>query len=64
MESLSQTAIFGLYIPLILTLIWLYVKYSGNYREIGQFIDNVTSSVWDHVSCGEGRREEEKGRKR
>ena len=48
-ESLSQTAIFGLYIPLILTLVWLYVKYSGDFREVGQFIDNVTSAVWEQV---------------
>ena len=49
-ESLSQTAIFGLYIPLLLTLVWLYVKYSGDFREVGQFIDNVTSAIWDQVS--------------
>lgn len=48
-ESLSQTAIFGLYIPLLLTLIWLYVKYSGDFREVGQFIDNVTSAIWEQV---------------
>ena len=48
-ESLSQTTIFGLYIPLLLTLIWLYVKYSGDFREIGQFIDNVTSAIWEQV---------------
>lgn len=49
-ESLSRTAIFGLYIPLILTLVWLYVKYSGDFREVGQFIDNVTSAIWEQVS--------------
>ena len=31
---------------------WLYVKYSGDYREIGQFIDNVTSAIWDQVCDG------------
>lgn len=49
-ESLSRTAIFGLYIPLILTLVWLYVKYSGDFREVGQLIDNVTSGIWEQVS--------------
>ena len=49
-ESLSQTAIFGLYIPLLCVLVWCYVRYSGNFRELGQAIDNVTAVVWEHVS--------------
>ena len=48
-ESLSQTAIFGLYIPLFCVLLWSYVRYSGNFREVGQAIDNVTAVVWEHV---------------
>lgn len=49
-ESLSQTAIFGLYIPLLFVLVWGYVRYSGNFREAGQAIDNVTNVVWEGVS--------------
>ena len=49
-ESLSQTAIFGLYIPLLSVLVWIYVRYSGNLREVGQAIDNVTAVVWENVS--------------
>lgn len=49
-ESLSQTAIFGLYIPLLFVLVWGYVRYSGNFREAGQAIDNVTNVVWESVS--------------
>lgn len=48
-ESLSQTAIFGLYIPLLCVLVWGYVRYSGNFRELGQAIDNVTSVVWENA---------------
>lgn len=49
-ETLSQTAIFGLYIPLLCVLVWGYVRYSGNFREAGQAIDNVTNIVWEGVS--------------
>lgn len=49
-ESLSQTAVFGLYIPLLCVLVWGYVRYSGNFREAGQAIDNVTNVIWEGVS--------------
>lgn len=49
-ESLSQTAIFGLYIPLLCVCLWGYVRYSGNFRELGQAIDNVTTVIWENVS--------------
>ena len=49
-EFLSQSAIFGLYIPLLCVLLWSYVRYSGNFREVGQAIDNVTAVVWENVS--------------
>ncbi len=48
-ESLSQTAIFGLYIPIILLILWMYIRYSGEFRELGQMIDNITSTVWEQV---------------
>ncbi len=48
-ESLSQTAIFGLYVPLLMLLLWVYIRYSGNWREVGQMIDNVTTTVWEQV---------------
>ena len=49
-DSLSDTAIFGLYIPLLLMGVWVYVRYSGNLREIGAMIDNITTTVWENVS--------------
>lgn len=49
-ESLSQTAIFGLYIPLLCVLVWCYVRYSGNFREAGQAIDNIAAVMWEYVS--------------
>ena len=54
-ESLSQTAIFGLYIPLLCVCVWAYVRFSGNFREAGQAIDNVTDVMWENVSRGGGR---------
>ena len=51
-ESLSQTAIFGLYVPLVLLFVWMYIRYSGEFRELGQVIDNVTTTIWDQVSTG------------
>ncbi len=50
-DSLSDTAIFGLYIPLLLVGVWLYVRYSGNFREVGAMIDNITATVWERVSA-------------
>lgn len=49
-ESLSQTAFFGLYIPLLLVAVWGYVRFTGQFREAGQAIDNITSVVWENVS--------------
>lgn len=51
-ESLSQTAIFGLYLPLLFVVVWAYVRYSGNFREVGQAIDNMTSMIWEEVREG------------
>ena len=48
-ESLSRSAIFGLYIPLLLVALWAYIRYSGTFREVGQAIDNVTAVVWEQV---------------
>ena len=48
-ESLSQTAIFGLYIPLLLLCVWMYIRYSGEFRELGQMIDNISTTVWEQV---------------
>ena len=50
-ESLSQMAIFGLYVPLLMLLVWVYIRYSGNWREVGQMIDNVTTTLWEQVCC-------------
>ena len=48
-ESLSRTAIFGLYVPLALMVLWGYIKYSGNFSEAGQMIDNMAGLVWEEV---------------
>ena len=50
-ESLSKTAVWGLYVPLLLVAVWMYVRYSGNFREVGEMIDNVTTAVWENVSA-------------
>ena len=42
----------GLYVPLVLLFVWMYIRYSGAFRELGQMIDNVTTTIWDQVSTG------------
>ena len=48
-QSLSQTAVLGLYIPLLLVGIWIYIRYTGHIREIGQIIDNFAAAIWENV---------------
>ncbi len=48
-ESLSQMAIFGLYVPLFLLALWTYTRCSGQMRELGQMIDNITTTIWEQV---------------
>ena len=48
-QSLTQTAVLGLYVPLLFLLVWLYIRYSGQLREIGQFIDNFCEALWEQV---------------
>ena len=50
-ESLSQTAILGLYVPLLMLSLWLYINYSGEWREMGRMIDNITTTIWELVSA-------------
>lgn len=49
-ESLSRTAVIGLYLPLALVAVWVYARYSGNLRSLGGMIDKVTEMCWDEVS--------------
>jgi atlastin len=48
-ESLSQTAVLGLYLPLFLVSVWIYIRYTGHLRDIGQIIDNFTNAVWENL---------------
>lgn len=48
-ESLSQTAIFGLYVPILMLLLWAYIRYSGEWQEVGRMIDNITTTVWEQT---------------
>ena len=56
-ESLSQTAVLGLYLPLLLVGLWVYVRYTGQLRSVGQIIDNFSSAIWDQVGSSRGGRE-------
>lgn len=58
-ESLSQTAVLGLYLPLLLVGLWVYVRYTGQLRSVGQIIDNFSSAIWDQVRSSRGGREGE-----
>ena len=48
--TLTQTAVLGLYIPLIMIVLWFYIRVTGSLREIGTFIDNIAAAVWEQVS--------------
>lgn len=37
-------------LALITLCTWAYIRYSGEYRELGQVIDQVAGAFWDQVS--------------
>ena len=40
--------VLGLFLVLLCT--WVYVRYSGEHRNIGQSIDQIAELIWDNVS--------------
>lgn len=41
-------------VALVTLCVWAYVKYSGEFREVGGVIDQVAETLWEQVS-GSGR---------
>jgi atlastin len=41
---------FGFWVCFGLLTVWLYTKYSGEYAEIGEYIDHFADIIWNNVS--------------
>lgn len=50
MTFISSVFKSGFYISLIFLLFWSFSKYTGQYKEINFYIDNITIFFWDNVS--------------
>ncbi len=52
LETLANVInlVMGLCVVMLAT--WVYVRYSGEYREVGVHIDHVADFIWDVVSGG------------
>lgn len=50
LESLANLANLVMGLFLVLLISWMYVRYSGDYREFGQHIDKLAVIIWDNVS--------------
>lgn len=49
LESLANLVNMVLGVFLILLVSWLYVRYSGEYRELGLHIDQLADTLWEKV---------------
>jgi atlastin len=50
LESLANVLNLILGISLVVLCIWAYVRYSGDFRELGVYIDQIADHIWDKVS--------------
>jgi atlastin len=41
---------FGFWVCFALLFVWLYTKYSGEYAEVGEYIDHFADVIWNNVS--------------
>ncbi len=41
---------FAFWVCFVLLFVWLYTKYSGEYAEIGEYIDYFADVIWNNVS--------------
>ena len=49
--TIASLANYGLGISILLLIAWSYVRYSGEYREMGSRIDSIAELIWDKVGC-------------
>lgn len=47
--SLSSLMNWCLGIAILMLIVWAYVRFSGQYREIGQYIDTFVNTIWEQV---------------
>ena len=45
----ASLANYGLGISILLLIAWSYIRYSGEYREMGSKIDSIAEMIWDKV---------------
>ena len=48
---IASLANYGLGISILLLIAWSYIRYSGEYRELGSRIDSIAEMIWDKVCC-------------
>jgi hypothetical protein len=41
---------FVFWVCFVLLFVWIYTKYSGEYAEIGEYIDHFSDVIWNNVS--------------
>ncbi|XP_064623844.1 atlastin-2-like isoform X2 [Lineus longissimus] len=49
LESLANVFNLVLGISLVVLCIWAYVRYSGDFRELGVYIDQIADHIWEKV---------------
>jgi len=47
--GLNFIFMFGFWVCFVLLIVWLYTKYSGEYSEIGEYIDYFADVVWNNA---------------
>ena len=49
LESLANIVNLLMGVALVMLITWAYIRYSGEYREIGVHIDHIADVIWDVV---------------
>ena len=47
--GLNFVFMFGFWVCFALLFVWLYTKYSGEYSEVGEYIDYFADVIWNNV---------------
>ena len=54
--GLNFIFMFAFWVCFVLLCLWLYTKYSGDYPEVGEYIDYFADVIWNNVSRREEKR--------
>jgi atlastin len=57
--GLTFIFMFAFWVCFALLFVWLYTKYSGEYAEVGEYIDYFADVLWNNVSRLKEEEEEE-----